>query len=195
MKILSRLSGLALLLLLACGSQGLTKTEALAVMKQMEVERPMQTTRFIPVGQVSLKNSGSGVSELNKLRQLEQQGVITITTGASKTLTFGTRTEVHTIYTIAIKPQYQNFIIKQQGNSAQVQTAYRDTKSILEVNMVNERQAIVTAEFEKVKTPFYDASSDNALLKSRNGVYSHKVKFRKSDTGKWSCDWLDSEGI
>lgn len=197
MKKLLKLVFLLTFLSTACAKdKALSKSEALALLQQMDIDKTMQVEKQIQTGQVVFTNSGSSANEVNYLNKLKADGIIQFDSVSSETQTFGSgRTEVRTTYNIAIKPQYQQFIVKQQGDIAVVQILYRDTKAVNTITMINKKQALVNVQFEKMKTPFYDVSLDKTLLKSRNGIYSHDVKFRKSNKNGWQHDWLDSSGI
>ena len=62
----------------SCSSNNgsLTKAEALAILKQKDIDKPMQKIKGIFVGKISFKRSGTGLTEIKYLNTLKQNGAI-----------------------------------------------------------------------------------------------------------------------
>lgn len=179
-----------LLSFMACkeSKDNLTKDYALKQIQLCENQRPIQVEKGIFIGKMSYNNGTSGTSEVNYLKRLKNNGVITLDFISSKNQQLSNRTQVLSLYEIQINDAYKKYITKQKGNIAYVKVLYREVQEVTNVELLNEVKAKVTAKFKKVKTPFYDVSLEKFPLKERPDEYTDVVKFFKSKKEGWrSC--------
>ncbi len=166
----------------------LTKADAMTLLKQKDIDKPLQITRRSYNGDYKIKHSNTDqLAFMNSLKQLEADGQIDLTLVSKKTKKYGNKTELFSTYNVSIKPEHEKYTIQTSTSRRNLLLMTVKAKSVLEIENINAKFAKATVEFEKIKTPFYreEYIGKKSYFKNKSDLYTQQVIFRKGNVNKW----------